>query len=96
MLERVVEDDNVAATSASLLAADNPILLDNDLDIGIERAVHEDFIVTVASQHDGGVRSRCSQAPRDVRCERRLASAAHREIADAERRNRRRMRRQHA
>ena len=78
MLERVVEHDNVAAPSSSFLAADDAILLDNDLEIGIERAMYEDFIVTVASQHDGRFRPGRFEAPREVRCERCLASAAHR------------------
>ena len=78
MLECIIEHHHVAATSSGLLAANNAIFLNYDFDVGIERPVHEHFVLAVAAEYDRGVCPGESKTTRNVRRERRLPGATHR------------------
>ena len=69
MLKRVVENNDVAATAPGVLAPRNAIFRDDNCDIGIERLVHEHFIVAVSAQHDRRLRPRSYQSAGEVRRE---------------------------
>jgi hypothetical protein len=58
--------------------------------------MHKRFVVAVAAEYDGRMRTRASELRGEVRREWRLAGPANGEIPNAERRNRRRSRRENA
>ena len=96
VLKRVVEHDEVAPGALRVFNAGETIGRYDDADVRIDGTVNEWFVLTVSTEHDGGRRASFHQLPRQVRRHRRLPRSADREVTNGERRNRRRMRRQHA
>jgi hypothetical protein len=94
MLERVIQHDAVRSVLRRALCTGQAIGRRNHRNIGIECTMHERLIVSIAAHDDRRARARLTKAPGEPRGDRRLASAAHRQIADAERRHGRLSRRQ--
>src|SRR5262245_20385749 len=83
MLKRIIEHDHVASRPLRGLGAGDAVGRDDDRHVGIQRAMDERLVLTVASQHDGWPRTRALETTGEERGERRLAGAADGEIADA-------------
>src|SRR5690242_11364056 len=87
MLKRIVEHDDITPSPLRIDRAGETIGRDHDGHVWVEGTMDERFVLTVASQDDRGLGARTFETAREVRSERSLARASHREVPDAQRGN---------
>ena len=87
VLKRIVENDDVAFLSLRLFNTNEPIRRNDDRNVGIQRPMNEGFVLSVPTKDDRRLRTRAAKPAREVRSQRSLPGAAHREVPDAQRRN---------